>query len=88
MGDAGNPRRPGRTTRVAPQRPPQEGPPQEGPPQEPAERGALPAGPPFGHTGAMGFNPHLKSDKTPADYLLVAVALIVCAGLVIWGILG
>jgi|MGYP001457215418 hypothetical protein len=36
----------------------------------------------------MGFNPHLKSDKTPADYLLVAVALIVCAGLVIWGILG
>ncbi len=63
-------------------------PPQEGPPQEPAERGALPAGPPFGHTGAMGFNPHLKSDKTPADYLLVAVALIVCAGLVIWGILG
>ncbi len=83
MGDAGNPLRPGRATRVAPQHNSQ-----KGPPQEPTEQGALPGGPPFGHTGAMGFNPHLKSDKTPADYLLVAVALIVCTGLVVWGILG
>lgn len=42
----------------------------------------------FGHTGVMGFNPHTKSDKTPADYLMVAAALIVSAGLVIWGIFG
>ena len=43
---------------------------------------------PVGHTGAMGFNPHLKTDKTPADFLLVIAALVVCAGLVIWGVFG
>ena len=49
---------------------------------------ALSAASTVGQTGTMGFNPHIKSDKTPDDYLLVVVALIVCAGLVIWGILG
>ena len=41
-----------------------------------------------GHTGAMGFNPHQKTDKTPADFLIVIAALVVCAGLVVWGIFG
>ena len=48
----------------------------------------MPDGSSFGHTGGMGLNPHLKTDKTPADFILVAVALIVCVGLVIWGIFG
>jgi hypothetical protein len=36
----------------------------------------------------MGFNPHQKTDKTPADFLIVIAALVVCAGLVVWGIFG
>lgn len=36
----------------------------------------------------MGFNPHQKTDKKPADFLLVAAALAVCIGLVLWGLLG
>ncbi len=36
----------------------------------------------------MGFNPHRPTRKGPADYLLVAAALLVCAGLLAWAFLG
>ena len=36
----------------------------------------------------MGFNPHAKTRKGPADYLMVAAALLVCLGLLAWALLG
>lgn len=38
--------------------------------------------------GGMGFNPHAKTRKGPADYAMVAAALLVCLGLVAWAVLG
>jgi hypothetical protein len=37
---------------------------------------------------AMGFNPHRRTRRSPFDYVLVAAALLVCAALVAWALLG
>jgi len=34
----------------------------------------------------MGFNPNRKYQARPADYALVAVALLLAAGLVVWAV--
>jgi hypothetical protein len=36
----------------------------------------------------MGFNPYRRFRARPADYALVAAALIVSTLLVVWGVLG
>jgi len=36
----------------------------------------------------MGFNPYRRFRARPADYVLVAAAIIVSAMLVVWGIIG
>ena len=36
----------------------------------------------------MGFNPHRQYRRTPADYAIVIVALLICAALVAWAFLG
>jgi hypothetical protein len=36
----------------------------------------------------VGFNPHRKYRRTPADYAMVAAAVLVCALLVAWAFLG
>jgi hypothetical protein len=36
----------------------------------------------------VGFNPYRKFRAKPADYALVAAALVVALGLLAWGILG
>jgi len=36
----------------------------------------------------MGFNPHRQTRRGPADYVLVAAALLVCAALLVWAFLG
>ncbi len=36
----------------------------------------------------MGFNPHRQHTRTPADYVLVAAAVVVCAALLAWAFLG
>jgi hypothetical protein len=37
---------------------------------------------------AMGFNPHRKMAKTPADYAMVIGAVVVCVLLLAWAFLG
>jgi hypothetical protein len=36
----------------------------------------------------MGFNPHRVHRRSPADYVMVAAALVVCLGLVLWALFG
>jgi hypothetical protein len=36
----------------------------------------------------VGFNPFRQNRRSPADYAMVAAALIVCAALVAWAALG
>lgn len=36
----------------------------------------------------MGFNPHEKYRASTFDYVIVALAIAVCLGLVAWGLLG
>ena len=36
----------------------------------------------------MGFNPHRKMTRTPADYLMVAGAVLACLVLLAWAFLG
>jgi hypothetical protein len=36
----------------------------------------------------MGFNPHRQHRRTPADYVLVAAAILVCVLLLLWAFLG
>jgi len=36
----------------------------------------------------MGFNPYRKFRAKPADYALVAIAMLVAVGLVVWAFLG
>jgi len=36
----------------------------------------------------MGFYPHARTRKGPADYLMVAAAVVVCLALVAWALLG
>jgi len=36
----------------------------------------------------MGFNPHRQTRKDPADIALVVAALLVCAALLAWALLG
>ena len=37
---------------------------------------------------AMGLNPFRQHRRSPADYVLVAVAVLVCVALVVWAFLG
>ena len=41
-----------------------------------------------GDTGDVGFNPFQQRRRSPADYVMVATAFVVCAALVIWAFLG
>jgi len=36
----------------------------------------------------MGFNPHRQHRRSPLDYVMVAAAVVVCAGLVVWAFFG
>jgi hypothetical protein len=36
----------------------------------------------------VGFNPFRQTRRSPADYVMVAVALVLCAALVIWALAG
>lgn len=36
----------------------------------------------------MGFNPYRKFVAKPADYLMVAAAVVVVVGLLLWAVLG
>ena len=36
----------------------------------------------------MGFNPYRKFKARPADYALVAAAIVVALALVVWGVFG
>ena len=36
----------------------------------------------------MGFNPHRQHRRSPADYVMVAAAFVVCAALLAWAFLG
>jgi len=36
----------------------------------------------------MGFNPHRTHRRSPFDYVMVAAALVICLGLVLWAVLG
>jgi energy-coupling factor transporter transmembrane protein EcfT len=36
----------------------------------------------------MGFNPYRKFKAKPADYALVAIAMLVAVGLVVWAFAG
>lgn len=43
----------------------------------------------LGHdTEPVGFNPFRRTRRSPADYVIVAAALVVCAALVIWALAG
>ena len=37
---------------------------------------------------ALGFNPHRKQQRTPADIIFVVAALAIAAGLLAWALLG
>jgi hypothetical protein len=36
----------------------------------------------------MGLNPYRKMHRSPADYLMVAAAVLACVALVLWAFLG
>jgi len=36
----------------------------------------------------MGFNPHRQHQRSPADYVMVAAAVLACVALVAWAFLG
>jgi len=36
----------------------------------------------------MGLNPYRKQRRSPADYVMVAGAVMACAALVLWALLG
>jgi hypothetical protein len=36
----------------------------------------------------VGFNPQHRHRRTSFDYVMVAAALVICVGLVIWAVLG
>lgn len=36
----------------------------------------------------MGFNPHRPRRRSPADYVMVAAALAICAALLLWALFG
>jgi hypothetical protein len=41
-----------------------------------------------GNTGFVGFNPFRQHRRSPADYVMVAAAVVICAALVIWAAVG
>jgi hypothetical protein len=41
-----------------------------------------------GDTGGVGFNPFQQRRRSPADYLMVAAALVICVALVVWAAFG
>jgi hypothetical protein len=42
----------------------------------------------MGDAGGMGLNPFRQARRSPADYLMVAVAILVCVALVAWAFFG
>jgi hypothetical protein len=40
------------------------------------------------HTGPMGMNPFRPHRRSPADYVMVAAALVIVLALVVWAIRG
>lgn len=40
------------------------------------------------HTGGVGLNPFRQHRRSPADYLMVAGAVVVCLALVLWAFFG
>ena len=42
----------------------------------------------FGDAVGMGLNPFRQAHRSPADYVMVAVAILVCVALVAWAVLG
>ena len=40
------------------------------------------------HTEHMGFNPYRKFVARPADYVFIAVGMLIALGLVLWAFLG
>ena len=41
-----------------------------------------------GDTGDVGFNPFQQRRRSPADYVMVAAAVVICAALVVWAAFG
>ena len=37
---------------------------------------------------SVGLNPFRESHRSPADYVMVAVAVLVCVALVVWALFG
>jgi energy-coupling factor transporter transmembrane protein EcfT len=40
------------------------------------------------HTAEVGFNPYRRHKRRPADYALVAIALLITVALVVWAFVG
>ncbi len=40
------------------------------------------------HAGRVGLNPFRQQRRSPADYVMVAMAVLVCVALVLWAFLG
>lgn len=40
------------------------------------------------HTDGVGFNPFRPQRRSPADYVMVVAALVICAALVLWAFFG
>lgn len=38
--------------------------------------------------GAVGYNPYRTHRRSPADYVMVGAALVICIALVLWALLG
>lgn len=36
----------------------------------------------------MGFDPHRSHRRSPADYVMVGAALVICVALLLWAFLG
>ena len=43
---------------------------------------------PTRHTGGVGLNPFRQHRRSPADYLMVGGAVVVCLALVLWAFFG
>jgi hypothetical protein len=61
---------------------------------EDRQRGATPGRADLGgvagccNAGRVGLNPFRQQRRSPADYLMVAMAVLVCVALVLWAFLG
>jgi hypothetical protein len=43
---------------------------------------------PAGHTGGVGLNPFRTRRRSPLDVVFVAAAIVVCAALLVWALVG